>query len=231
MGRIAVFGGTFDPIHRGHLAIAHAARELAELEQIIWVPTYDPTYKERSRPAPYHHRLLMVKQAIAPFYPAFTVSDIEARHPDPSYAVHTFLGLRSQYPHHQWFWLIGLDAFLSLPRWYGRRHFVESCQWLVIPRQLSAARVPAISDLDNTQSQSTLEQTMAACQSVAQQMAQQHLQIQWQILGVPPVAVSSSLVRSRCQSGQPISDLVPSSTRQYIEVHRLYQDFAKSGSL
>jgi len=230
MGRIAVFGGTFDPIHRGHLAIAHAACKLADLEQIIWVPTYDPPYKQRSRPAPYYHRLFMVKQAIAPFYPAFTVSDIEARHPDPSYAVHTFLGLRSQYPHHQWSWLIGLDAFMSLPRWYGRQHFAEACQWLIVPRQLLAARVPAIPCAANTQSLDTTQQAMAACQAVAQQMAQQHLKIQWQILGIPPVAVSSSLVRSRCQSGQPIGNLVPKSTRHYIEVHRLYQDFAESGS-
>ncbi len=231
MGRIAVFGGTFDPIHQGHLAIAEATRRQADLEEVIWVPTYDPVYKQRSRPAPYYHRLCMVKQAIAPFHPSFTVSDIEARCPNPSYAVHTFLGLQPQYPHHQWCWLMGLDAFQSLPRWYGRQHFVENCQWLIVPRQMSAARVPAIACPDNTQDPNDFQQAITACERVEQEMAQQHLHIRWQLLTVPPMAVSSSLVRWRCQTGQPIGDLIPRSTRHYIEVHRLYQDFAESGSM
>jgi nicotinate-nucleotide adenylyltransferase len=210
MQKLAILGGTFNPVHRGHLLMATTALRQYALDQVLWVPTPTPPHKPSADLANFSHRLEMIKQAIAP-YPTFAVSEIERQRAGRSYALHTFLDLQEAYPARQWFWIVGLDAFQSLPRWYRRHEWVDRCRWLVAPRPLGEP-----SDLCASHIQ-------AQCQQVAEQMRQQGNPIDWDLLPMPLIGVSSSLVRQYCRDHRPIDQLVPESVQAYIAMHQLYQ--------
>jgi len=200
MRKVGILGGTFDPVHWGHLAIAQTALTQVELDQVIWVPNQCPPHKQA---ATFEHRLQMVHKAIAD-HPAFSVSSL-GNHEQPSYAINTLIDFQAIYPNTHWYWIIGLDAFQTLPRWYHRQQFVPRCDWLVAPRLVSAV---------STQNQ--------LCEQVAQKLAAECINIRWQILQMPPLGVSSSLIRQYCRDGRSIRYLVPEVVRLYIATHNLY---------
>ena len=223
MPNLGIFGGTFDPIHQGHLQIAETALTLARLDQILWIPSLNPPHKSVPL-ASFDQRLTMVERAIAP-YPAFVASDLEGQMGGISYAIDTFQRLQALYQEACWYWIVGLDAFQSLPRWRGSQTLSHHCTWLVAPR---ASAIPQSTNDDlarlevqpfeeifskNFQAMTTL------CDRVAQQMPGG---VQWQLLPTPSIAISSSLVRHRCRQGCPIDDLVPASVGLYIKNKNLY---------
>lgn len=200
MGQVAIFGGTFDPIHWGHLVVAQTALSQLNLERVIWVPVGNPPHKQG---LPYFHRCFMVELAIAD-HPAFILSSLTTAKIGPDYAVNTFFALQEVYPHSQWSWIIGLDAFLTLPRWHGREKLIPACNWLVAPRP------------DPNHS---LEQD---CQKVVAQLAAQTIKISWQLLQMPEIGISSSLIRQYYTSGCSIRYLVPAAVENYITSQNLY---------
>ncbi len=201
MQRIGIFGGSFNPVHWGHLLIAETAREQADLAQVLWLPTYNPPYKAQIL-ASFDHRYHMVCQAIAD-HPKFKASNIEAQRGGKSYALMTFLELQRLYPTTEWFWILGMDAFQQLPYWHGDRQLAAHITWLVAPRpQLVAS---------------------ASGQQIALQMASQGIVLQWQMLMTPAVDLSSSAIRDRCQKGQSIRYRVPEPVRHYISQQNLYR--------
>ncbi|MEX0269365.1 nicotinate (nicotinamide) nucleotide adenylyltransferase [Leptolyngbyaceae cyanobacterium UHCC 1019] len=191
--KIGIFGGTFNPIHWGHLLVAEAALDQFELTGVIWVPTFRPSHKSVELLG-FEHRLEMVRQAIAP-HPAFWVSDIEQQHGN-SYALTTLLKLEALHPKSDWHWIIGLDAFQSLPHWYKSTTIAAQCTWLVAPR--------------TTQNSSTL------CQQVAEHFIQQKISFHWQLLNMPQVGISSSIIRDYWHEGRSLRYLVPDSVRHYL---------------
>lgn len=210
--QIAVLGGTFNPIHWGHLLIAETALNQVQLDQIIWVPAYHPPHKfESDILLSFAHRYEMVQRAISA-HPHFVASAIEQSQTGNSYALHTLQTLQSIYPDSRWYWIIGLDAFRSLPRWYGYRTLAEQCCWLVAPR-FDPNRV-------HGQGDSSPE---ADCLAVEETLAAQAVTVRWQILKMPLVEISSSLVRRYCQEQRSIRYLVPDSVRDYILAQKLYQ--------
>jgi len=209
MRKVGILGGTFDPVHWGHLLIAETALTQMALEQVIWVPTRCPPHKQA---AIIEHRLEMVQRAIAD-HPAFAISIEAANRSQPSYAIETLINLQAVYPNTHWYWIVGLDAFQTLPRWYRRQELAHSCDWLVAPRLVSAA--PA-----GIAAQAQL------CEKVAQNLAAECINIRWQILQMPRVGVSSSLIRQYCRDGNSIRYLVPEAVRQYIATHNLYSQGA-----
>jgi nicotinate-nucleotide adenylyltransferase len=130
--KIAIFGGAFNPLHYGHLLLAQTALQQCALECVIWVPAYSPPHKPEHLLA-FQHRLEMVRRAIAN-HPAFAVSDIEATQTGVSYAIATFTALQTRHPTADWFWIVGMDAFQTLPRWYRSAELIPQCTWLVAPR-------------------------------------------------------------------------------------------------
>lgn len=207
MHKRGILGGTFDPVHWGHLLLAETAVAQMKLEQAIWVPTRCPPHKQA---ASFEHRLEMVQTAIAD-NPAFAVSPESAR----SYAIDTLAELKSIYPDTYWYWIIGLDAFLSLPRWYCRQELVAECEWLVAPRLVSAHPM-----LNNPQELTA--QIRPLCEQVAQQLLTEGNITRWQILSTPWVGFSSTLVRQYCRARQSIRYLVPEAVRSYITTNNLY---------
>lgn len=204
MRKVAILGGAFDPVHWGHLLLAETALSQCLLDHLIWVPDPSPPHKRRQSLLGYEHRWQMVKQAIVD-RPEFEVLGAQLTH-QPSYAIETLLHLNSRYPDVQWYWVIGWDAFQTLPKWYRCEEFVQQCQWLVAPRPTGTQTV-----------------TPPFCiESVVQQLALKGMQLKVYPLEMPFCGISSSLIRQYCRQGRSIRYLVPDAVRTYIEVHQLY---------
>lgn len=178
------------------------------LDQVIWVPTHDPPHKAAAEMLDFQTRLELVKRAIAS-HPGFVVSGVEQEQAQPSYAAHTLTALQVQYPNSQWHWILGLDAFRSLPRWYRWQDLSQQCCWLVAPRLSTAHPNTAAFD---------------AGTQVAQIMQQRGVELRWYLLDMPLVRVSSSLIRQYCRDRRSIRYLVPEAVREYIETQQLYHD-------
>jgi nicotinate-nucleotide adenylyltransferase len=192
MQKSAILGGTFNPIHCGHLEIARAAFKQFQLDQVIWVPAYHPPHKS----------------ALS----IFVLSTMDQAQAGQSYAVHTLRTLQSLYPQQEWYWILGLDAFRSLPQWYARQEMAAHCCWLVAPRPEPGLPLPQ-----------TLEFAYLTSLEVEKTLAAQSITLRWQLLHLSPLAISSSLVRRYCWERRSIEHLVPQSVQLYILNHQLYQ--------
>jgi nicotinate-nucleotide adenylyltransferase len=218
MGRVAILGGTFDPVHWGHLVLAQMALSQLNLERVIWVPSLHPPHKHGSA---YEHRRWMVELAIAE-NSAFTLAQRRMNSTEPDYALSTFKDLQTTDPSCQWFWIIGLDSFQTLPRWYGREQLVPACEWLVAPRFSMLAMANTVSSTRTDTLQEPEHQANHVCEQIAAQLADQNIPIRWQLLQMPNLGISSSLIRQYCHQHRSIRYLVPDSVRAYISHHNLY---------
>jgi len=203
MQQIAIFGGTFDPVHWGHLLIAQTALHQVSVEQIIWVPSLNPPHKQA---AAFEHRLAMLQLATED-NPGFTVSLVEVNSPGTSYAINTLIDLSAAHPNTHWYLIVGLDTFQTLPRWYRRHELTQMCDWLIAPRLLGGENIA---------------QSELICKQVEQQLTNQSISIHWQLLHIPLIGVSSSLIRQLIRQRQSIRYLVAEPVRLYIAAHNLY---------
>ncbi len=218
---IGLLGGTFNPIHNGHLHIANHVYQVLQLHQIIFIPTGDPPHKLATSLAPAHHRLQMVKLATEPFEP-FVVDDREALSPTMSYSVDTITHLKNTFPRGtELGFIIGLDAFLELPSWKQAPHLLELCHFIVCSRPgVTFTQLQALSLLPST--------SLSSLQSLDQQSATR-LDIALPsektitLLSVPPYAISASLIREHVALKRPIGAWLPPTVESYIIQHQLYQ--------
>ncbi len=133
--KIGILGGTFDPIHSGHLAIALAAKEQFHLDKVLFIPAFIPPHKISKRdmtPAPYRFR--MVELAIRG-NPDFEVSDIELNRPEVSYTVETLRDLKSKYPKAELYFIIGADSLAEMAEWRDPEEIKKMSVLLVAPRE------------------------------------------------------------------------------------------------
>lgn len=249
MSKIAIFGGTFDPVHWGHLLLAETAFDQFRLDRVIWVPTFRPTYKAPPLLA-FEHRLEMVRRAIAD-HPGFTVSAIDGQQQGTSYAIATFNALQALEPNALWHWIVGNDAFQSLPKWRASQTLMAQCIWLVAPRTLEneggrcwgneggereEGRGERKEESGLPKWQSTETRIQAIEKSTLKNLHPSSFplpspshspapssHLRWHQLQMPPVAISSSLIRSRCREGRSIRYLVPEAVQCYIAEQNLYQ--------
>ncbi|MFN6516530.1 MAG: nicotinate (nicotinamide) nucleotide adenylyltransferase [Nostoc sp. CreGUA01] len=203
MQQLAIFGGTFDPIHWGHLLLAQTALHQVSLEKVIWVPSLNPPHKEA---ALFEHRVEMLQLATKD-NPAFTVSLVEGKRSGTSYAINTLIDLSACYPNTHWYWIVGLDAFQTLPHWYRGHELAQMCNWLIAPRLLGGE---------------TITQSELICKQVEEQLSKHSYTINWQFLDIPLVGVSSSVIRKFCREHRSIRYLVAESVRSYIANNNLY---------
>ncbi len=198
--RIAFFGGTFDPIHCGHLAIAAAAAEGFALDTVLFAPTGHQPLKPNSADAGFDDRLAMTALACASD-PRFAVSSLDTPHADgsPNYTIDTLTTLKNLYPTDSLFMLAGADSFLDLRRWREPERLLSLAEWIVVSR-------PGFS-LDDL---SPLALSPAESASI-------HL-----LLSIHE-EVSSTLLRQRLHVGDPCVDLLPAPVAGYIQQHHLYR--------
>ncbi|WP_416674687.1 nicotinate (nicotinamide) nucleotide adenylyltransferase [Egbenema bharatensis] len=233
MQKLAIFGGSFNPVHYGHLLMAETALTQFSLDQVIWVPTYQPPHKSTEELIGFEHRFNMVQQAIAS-HSHFICSDIEfylAHRSSPAnrtYAIDTLMALQIHYPQSRWYWLIGVDAFQSLPHWYRHQDLVAHCDWLVAPRfALDGSDPPPAACSGETALASTassIRRSALNCEQVAQTLKQRSIELTWYLLPMPLIEISSGLIRRYCRDRRSIRYLVPEPVRTYISTHALYLD-------
>jgi nicotinate-nucleotide adenylyltransferase len=202
--RIGVFGGTFNPIHLGHLLLAETARDTLALDRVVFIPAYQPPHKTARGMLPGEVRLELLQRAIKD-HPAFVASDIELQRRGTSYSIDTVRSLRAQLPQAKLFLLVGEDM-LSV-RWLAWEDLKRLCTIVVAHRPgASAGRREA-----------SLPAPRHALPPSARQAG-----LTW--LGMPQVEIASSDIRSRLKAGRSIRYLVPPSVERYIRQHGLYRD-------
>lgn len=197
--RVALFGGTFDPIHRGHLAIATAAADAFHLDSVLFAPAGRQPLKPLAETTPFPHRLAMTQLAVAAD-PRFAASNLDAPHLDhsPNYTVDTLQQLQHQQPHATLFALVGADSFLSLPQWRQPERLLALAQWIVVSRPGFAL------------------EDLTPLHLAPAQLARVHL------LTTVHEDVSATTLRQRLHAGDRCDDLLPLAVASYIAAHHLY---------
>ena len=217
--RIGLLGGTFNPVHNGHLAIAHQTREALQLDRVILIPTGDPPHKPLEHLAPAKDRYEMVRLAIESDT-ALSISDVDVRRSGKSYSIDTVRLLQQEYGREtRLYFLIGLDAFLELPTWRDPETLLTLCSFVVLSRPglsfqaLSALplipRLPQASLLDLDAGRSVRLDTAVGPQSLI-------------CLRLPPSDVSASDIRAKIARGVPTANLLPPAVESYILQHHIY---------
>jgi len=131
--RIGLLGGTFNPIHNGHLHIAEEVRKSCRLDQVWFIPAWQPPHKEIAADVSFAERLAMVEAALAE-YPEFFACDLEGQRGGTSFSVETLIQLRRQYPHHEFFFIMGLDSFREISLWHRYQELFELAHIVVTAR-------------------------------------------------------------------------------------------------
>ena len=206
--RIGLMGGTFDPIHYGHLVTAEGARVEFGLTKVIFIPSGQPPHKPASQVTSAEHRYLMTVLATLS-NPYFEVSRIDVDRPGPSYTVDTIDEARRLLgPDAQIYFITGADAILEILSWKDPERLLSSCHVI-------AATRPGY-DL------SRLESSIGPLW--------RRFSHRIHVVQVPAMSISSSDIRERVRRGQPIRYLVPESVADYIYKYRLYTDTRDQGS-
>lgn len=201
--RRGVLGGTFDPPHLAHLALATAARATLDLERVLFIPAGDPWRKADRAVTAARHRLAMVRAAVAAL-PWAEVSTVEVDREGPTYTVDTFTALQAQdEPGDAWWFIIGADALHDLPRWREPQRLIERVRLAVAPRAEDGA-VPALI-------------------TPALRAALPGIEARVDVVPMPPMDISATEIRDRIARGASTQGLLPEAVRAYIDAHGLYR--------
>lgn len=192
--RVGVMGGTFDPIHHGHLVAASEVQAWFDLDEVVFVPTGDPWQKSDRTVSPAEHRYLMTVIATAA-NPRFTVSRVDIDRDGPTYTRDTLLDLRAAMPDAELYFITGADALADIFTWRDPDELFELAQFV------GCTRPGYTMDAD----------TLAALP--AERVT---------VVEIPALAISSTACRERARRGEPVWYLVPDGVVQYISKHHLY---------
>jgi len=212
MMRSAFFGGTFDPIHHGHLDVAEAARLAVGLDRIHFIPAAVPPHRAVPR-ASAAHRFAMAALAIQR-RPGFAVSDLEMRSTDPSYTSTTLDRLTESGVNTMTCYLaIGADAFREIGTWKAYPELLDRCSFVVVSRPTCR-----VTTLRGTLPDLAARMTDVAPDGPIRAAAEPGIFL----VDAPTAPVSSTDIRRRVAEGAPIEDLVPAAVAEYIKTHGLY---------
>lgn len=222
MRRVGIFGGTFDPIHTGHLVIAEELAQRLTLDQCCFVPTGTPYHKPGRPISSAAHRYAMTSLAVAG-NPLFRALDVEIRRPGPSYTIDTLEELRGQMGSDAAFFVvIGVDAFLEIRGWKTPERILKEASLVVVPRagfHWGSGEPPAPDLL----------------RRLGRELALMIPDTPWVVIPPPPpgevcfiratsLPIAASELRRRVRAGRSIRYLVPSAVADYIASHNLYRE-------
>lgn len=216
--RLGIFGGTFNPIHFGHLRAAEEVRYGCNLDKIIFMPSGCPPLKSAELPEAIH-RDAMTRLATGSNV-NFLVSDLEMRQKVKSYTVTTVETLRKLYAGDELFFIMGLDAFLDLPHWREPERLVSSIDFIIVTRPGFEMQELMISPY--------IEDTGVKPQAAMTAAGRISLHLKGgrnaQVVSISAFEVSSTSIRRLVREGKSIKYLVPEAVEQYIHSHHLYSD-------
>jgi nicotinate-nucleotide adenylyltransferase len=200
MTRIGILGGTFDPIHYGHLVIAEDARVYLHLEKVLIIPAYQPPHKPRGSYSSFEHRVRMVELATTSNR-RFALSLIETRLPVPSYTTDTIRALLTELgPDVELYFIMGMDSLANILTWHQPAELLRLCRIVVAERAGYQVNIAALED---------------ELPGLRERMA---------LIDTPELSISSTDLQRRVQCGLSIRYQVPPVIERYIRKHKLYVD-------
>jgi len=196
---IGVLGGTFDPVHNGHLIVAEEAITRLNLAEVIFVPAGQPWLKADIPILPAEHRLQMLRLALAD-KPQFNLSTMEIERAGPSYTVDTITELQGQLKaEDELFFILGWGSLVELPQWRDVPRLIQLCYFVAVPR-------PGVT-------RPNLKTLEASIPGVSQRVM---------LMDKPYIDISASDIRDRVARGLSVRHLVPEPVNRYIKEHGLY---------
>lgn len=200
--RLAVFGGSFDPVHNGHLFVAGEVIRGGHADQVLFVPARHPPHKLNLHLAPSEHRLNMLRTALAPFA-AFSVSDIELNHDAPTaFTIETMATLSQAFAEHVVLFLMGMDSFAELHKWHQAAELVNRYEMLIYPRP--GVVCPAFAELAGHFGARNARRLLNC------------------VLDISAVPMDATSIRADLAAGRSLAGLLPESVHTYIQTHALY---------
>ena len=207
MARVGIMGGTFDPVHHGHLVTAEEARVQFTLEHVYFVPNRFPPHKQLDQVTDPEHRFRMTSLAVRT-NPRFSVSRLEIDRRGPSYTIDTLLALRAEHSARDLYYITGADAILQIVRgeWERSAELLTLCQYIAASRPGFPIDVHDLRRYNVTR---------------------QHLD-NLHVMEIPALSISSTDIRRRVAEGRPIRYLLPDEVAAYIAEHGLYRPPVRS---
>ncbi|MCI8659442.1 MAG: nicotinate-nucleotide adenylyltransferase [Lachnospiraceae bacterium] len=205
MAEIGIMGGTFDPIHNGHLLLGRQAYTEYHLDEIWFMPSGTPPHKKDHVVTSAEHRIEMVRLAIKD-YPGFVCSDFEIWRQGNTYTAETLRLLHKQYLKNCFYFIIGADSLYQIENWYHPAEVMKQCVLLVAHREYEEAHCPVREQADHLRRSYKADIRFLHC---------------------PEVDIASGELREMVREGKGIHSYVPESVEAYIQTHRLYQDLVK----
>ena len=200
MQRIGIYGGTFDPVHAGHLFIAERACETARLDKVVFIPAYSPPHKQHTIEdlTAFEHRYYMTVLAVAG-NDRFTVSDIERHLEGLSYTINTINEIKKSYPRDtELYFITGMDAICDLLTWRQPEQLLNSCYFLVARRKSEKILQPVYDQFGD----------LARTKII--------------IFESPLIEISATDIRERRKSGKSIKYFTPANVEKYIYDNKLF---------
>jgi nicotinate-nucleotide adenylyltransferase len=200
--RIGVFGGTFDPVHLGHLILAEQCREQARLDRVLFIPAARPPHKQEQPLTAFAQRVEMLALALAG-NPVFHIEELEKDRPGPSYTADTLAELGRRYPGAELFLLVGSDTLHDLPYWHEPLRIAEQAGLLVMARPGGETPAP-----------SALRSALHLPEGV---------DLRQELVQAPLIDIRSRDLRQRAAEGRSLRYLVPRAVEAYIADKQLYR--------
>lgn len=213
---VALFGGTFDPIHAGHIAVAQAAQRRFHLDAIYFIPSARPPHKAKLALTPFVHRYAMVALACADhagFVPSIAEAEMDGATPRVYYTVDTVRRFHREHPNDHLYFIVGADQFLELPTWKSYEALLDSCDFIIASRpgfKLDALRLVIPPE-------KLARETPHNAQKISLRKSAVHL------LTTVSSHVSSTEIRDRLDEHKSIHGLVPERVEDYIQGQALYR--------
>jgi nicotinate-nucleotide adenylyltransferase len=214
--RVGLFGGTFDPVHCGHILAAGEVLKRFSLDKVLFIPSFIPPHKERTEIAPARDRLRMVELACRE-EPRFAASSIEVDAREKSYSIITLEKVKRIYPGAWTFFILGADAFLEIETWRDHERLIDECLFIVMTRpgyrldQADRALGGSLGEkVHHVSETEKIGEDMFGTRRIF-------------FLPIQALDISSTEVRRKIRTGETIEGLVPDAVGDYIRSHHLYR--------
>ena len=200
--RVGIFGGTFDPIHYGHLIVAEQAREQAELDQVWFVPSARPPHKTDRPVSSFDRRAEMLSLALAGHEDRFRVETIEKDRSGLSYTADTLDALNASHPNTDWFLLLGADSVQDLPGWHEPLRIIDRATLLIASRP---------------------GHTLWSAAELAAGLGTDEKRVRLKVVNVPLIDIASRDLRQRAAEGRSLLFQLPHAVEVYVREKKLYR--------
>lgn len=213
--QIGLFGGTFNPIHLGHLKAASIVRDRFKLDKVFFIPSYIPPHKKGSEVASPEHRLAMVQMALDEI-PQFIPSSIEIDAGGESYSVITLGKIKKTYPHAQVFFILGIDAFLEIETWKEYQEVLKYCFFVIISRP--GYSLPTAQEVLKGQFQEQMIH-ISVDMDISEDLLSRY---KFFLFPLAALDISSTEIRRRVKAGESVAGMVSPQVEKYIKENKLY---------